>query len=36
VDGRGLPDGLKGDAIPLAVRLVTLADAFDAMTSVRP
>ncbi len=36
MDGRGLPDGLTGDRIPLEVRLVTLADAFDAMTSVRP
>ena len=36
LDGKGLPDGLKGDAISLPVRVVTLADAFDAMTSVRP
>ena len=36
LDGRGLPDGLKGDAIPPAVRIVTVADAFDAMTSERP
>ena len=35
-DGRGLPDGLKGDAIPPEVRVVTVADSFDAMTSVRP
>lgn len=36
IDGKGLPDGLKGDEIPMDVRIVTVADAFDAMTSVRP
>ncbi|PYP61873.1 MAG: two-component system response regulator [Gemmatimonadetes bacterium] len=36
LDGKGLPDGLKGDQIPLMVRAVTVADAFDAMTSERP
>jgi cyclic di-GMP phosphodiesterase len=36
LDGRGLPDGLMGDAISLDVRVVSVADAFDAMTSVRP
>jgi HD-GYP domain-containing protein (c-di-GMP phosphodiesterase class II) len=36
LDGRGFPDGLKGDAIPLEVRIATVADAFDAMTSLRP
>lgn len=35
VDGKGLPDGLKGDAIPALVRIVSVADAFDAMTSER-
>lgn len=35
-DGTGYPDGLKGDEIPLAARIVTVADAFDAMTSTRP
>jgi response regulator RpfG family c-di-GMP phosphodiesterase len=35
-DGRGYPDGLRGDAIPLVARVVTVADAFDAMTSDRP
>jgi HD-GYP domain-containing protein (c-di-GMP phosphodiesterase class II) len=35
-DGRGYPDGLKGDEIPLAARVVAVADAFDAMTSDRP
>ncbi|HET9383653.1 MAG TPA: HD domain-containing phosphohydrolase [Gemmatimonadales bacterium] len=36
VDGTGFPDGLKGDVIPFEARLVSVADAFDAMTSVRP
>ena len=35
-DGRGLPDGLVGDAIPLEARIVAAADAIDAMTSGRP
>ena len=35
LDGSGLPDGLSGDGIPLEVRVVTVADAFDAMTSAR-
>lgn len=35
-DGTSLPDGLKGDGIPLAARIVAVADAFDAMTSKRP
>jgi response regulator RpfG family c-di-GMP phosphodiesterase len=35
-DGRGLPDGLEGDQIPVPVRLVSVADSFDAMTSARP
>jgi putative two-component system response regulator len=35
LDGTGYPDGLKGHAIPLDVRIVTLADAFDGMTSSR-
>jgi len=35
-DGKGLPDGLEGDQIPLPVRLVSVADSFDAMTSARP
>jgi putative nucleotidyltransferase with HDIG domain len=36
LDGKGFPDGLKADAIPLEVRVVTVADSFDAMTSLRP
>ncbi len=35
-DGRGYPDGLAGEAIPLAARVVAVVDAFDAMTSDRP
>jgi putative two-component system response regulator len=35
-DGRGYPDGLSGDAIPLGARIVAVADAFDAMTTQRP
>ena len=35
-DGAGYPDGLAGDAIPLEASIVGLADAWDAMTTVRP
>jgi putative nucleotidyltransferase with HDIG domain len=35
-DGSGYPDGLRGKEIPLAARVVSLADSFDAMTSTRP
>jgi len=34
-DGRGYPHGLKGDDIPLLTRIMTVADAYDAMSSVR-
>jgi len=34
-DGRGYPKGLRGDEIPLAARIVHVADAYDAMTSTR-
>ena len=34
-DGKGYPFGLQGDDIPLAARIVHVADAFDAITSVR-
>ncbi|HKV73101.1 MAG TPA: HD domain-containing phosphohydrolase [Gemmatimonadales bacterium] len=36
MDGRGFPDGLVGDRIPIEARIVCVADAFDAMTSSRP
>nr|WP_274380965.1 HD-GYP domain-containing protein [Desulforadius tongensis] len=35
-DGTGYPGKLKGDEIPLLSRIITLADAFDVMTSYRP
>jgi HD-GYP domain-containing protein (c-di-GMP phosphodiesterase class II) len=35
-DGRGYPDGLQGDEIPLAARIIAVADAYDAITSQRP
>jgi len=36
VDGLGYPDGLSGDEIPLAARIIAVADAYNAMTSDRP
>ena len=36
VDGRGYPDGLAGDTIPLESRIILVADAYEAMTSDRP
>ena len=36
LDGKGYPDGLTEAAIPSEVRILTIADAFDAMTSDRP
>ena len=35
-DGRGIPDGVGGRQIPLEARIAAAADAFDAMTSIRP
>jgi len=35
-DGSGYPDGLAGDGIPLASRILLVTDAFDAMTTDRP
>ena len=35
-DGQGYPQGLVGDAVPHAARVVGICDAFDAMTSTRP
>jgi diguanylate cyclase (GGDEF)-like protein len=35
-DGRGYPDGLAGESIPLGSRIVAVCDAYDAMTSDRP
>jgi putative nucleotidyltransferase with HDIG domain len=36
VDGQGYPDGLAGDDIPLLSRIISVADAYNAMTSDRP
>jgi HD-GYP domain-containing protein (c-di-GMP phosphodiesterase class II) len=35
-DGSGYPDGLKGGAIPLGARIISVADAYDTMTGKRP
>ena len=34
-DGRGYPDGLSGEEIPQIARIISVADAYDAMTSIR-
>ena len=34
-DGRGYPDGLKGDEIPISAQVVAMADVYDALTSER-
>lgn len=36
VDGKGYPRGLRGEQLSLIARIVSIADAFDAMTSTRP
>lgn len=36
VDGKGYPDGLRGDEIPLGARIIKVCDAIDAMLSDRP
>ena len=35
-DGKGYPDGLSGEALPLSSRILALGDTYDAMTSTRP
>ncbi|MEN9935536.1 MAG: hypothetical protein RLZZ387_2115 [Chloroflexota bacterium] len=35
-DGRGYPDGITGEQIPLGARIIAIVDAFDAMTTDRP
>lgn len=35
-DGRGYPDGLSGDEIPIGARILSVADVFDALNSARP
>lgn len=36
LDGSGYPDGLQGDEVPIAARIIAVADVFDALTSRRP
>ena len=36
LNGSGYPDGLRGDAIPLLAQIISIVDAFDAMTTTRP
>ena len=36
IDGKGYPQGLSGNEIPLEARIIAVADTFDAMTSARP
>lgn len=36
LDGRGFPDGLRGERIPIEARIVAVADTFDAITTRRP
>lgn len=36
VDGKGYPDGLAGDRLPLMARIIAVADTYDAMTTSRP
>lgn len=36
LDGSGYPDGIQGDEIPLLVRIIAVADTFDAITTDRP
>ena len=35
-DGKGYPEGLKGDEIPIGASIIAIADTYDAMTSDRP
>lgn len=35
-DGKGYPDGLSGEDIPIAARIISLIDGYDAMTTTRP
>ena len=36
LDGSGYPDALRGDAVPLLAQIMSIVDAFDAMTTARP
>jgi cyclic di-GMP phosphodiesterase len=35
-DGTGCPDGLRGDEIVIGARIITIADVYDALTTMRP
>jgi len=35
LDGSGYPDGLRGDEIPITVRIMTIVDVYDALTTIR-
>ncbi|HHY30742.1 MAG TPA: HD domain-containing protein, partial [Syntrophaceticus sp.] len=35
-DGKGYPEGLKGEEIPLISRIISVADAYEVMTAKRP
>lgn len=36
IDGKGYPNGIPGDQIPIESKIIAVADAFDAMTAIRP
>ena len=36
INGKGYPQGLKGEKIPLVSRIITVVDAYDSMSSKRP
>jgi HD-GYP domain-containing protein (c-di-GMP phosphodiesterase class II) len=36
IDGKGYPEGLRGDQIPLFARILAVADSYDAITTGRP
>ena len=36
LDGSGYPEGLKGNAIPLSAQILSVADVYSALTTVRP
>ena len=36
LNGRGYPDGIKGDELPMMARIISVADTFDAITTNRP
>ena len=36
IDGSGYPHGLQGQEVPIAARIISVSDVFDALTSARP